>query len=78
MTDLPKVDATQALAETVAIILHSLLELVPISVQQGDLSAMRSVEMLQVGMQRLQGLLLALGSDMVKAEETAPSSIILP
>jgi len=86
-----QVDAVVALAETFAVILSSMLELMPpLPIQQGDVSAMARMDqnqkMLALGMHQLHGLLAAMGSPMVTGppEEAAPvptpssSGIILP
>lgn len=80
-----QIDVVLALAETMAVVLDSILQLNPPRVQQGDLQSMRLVNQLQQGMAQLHAILSAMGSGMVQpaAEEAgtpvpATSSIIIP
>jgi hypothetical protein len=86
-----QVDAVVALAETMAIIVSGILELMPpYSIQEGDVVALgklqRNQQLLQMGMNQLHTLLAMMGSPMVQGapEESEPvptpvsSGIILP
>lgn len=74
-----------ALAEATLMTMTAVLALVPLHVQQGDLAAMKMVDQLQHGMNRIAEITMALGSTMVQPkgeptpEESARASgLILP
>lgn len=85
-----QVDAVVALAETMAIIMAGLLEVIPpYPVQEGDIftpqKLNRAQQMLGMGMHQLHTLLHAMGSTVVSGppastqpEPTPSSGIILP